>query len=72
MSINALNNKGQTPMHYAAFSHGGALSMEILAKAGADPNIQDCNGRTPLHMTALHGFYLRSQTLILHGEGGRV
>ncbi len=70
VSINALNNKGQTPLHYSAFSHHGALCMELLAKAGADPNIQDSDGRTALHMTAIHGFYLRTETLISHGEGG--
>ena len=64
---NALNNRGQTPLHYAAFSHHGALCMELLVKAGANPNIQDMDGRTPLHMTALHGFYLRTETLI--GQG---
>ncbi len=64
---NPLNNRGQTPLHYAAFSHHGALCMELLVKAGADPNIQDMDGRTPLHMTALHGFYLRTETLISQG-----
>ena len=68
VSLNALNNKGQTPLHYAAFSHHGALCMELLVKAGADPNVQDLEGRTPLHMTALHGFYLRTETLISHGQ----
>ncbi len=39
-SINPRNNKGQTPLHFAAWSHHGALCMELLVKAGADPNIQ--------------------------------
>ena len=30
--------------------------------------VQDKDGRTPLHMTAIHGFYLRTETLIHHGE----
>ncbi len=39
-SINPRNHKGQTPLHYASWSHHGALCMELLMKAGADPNIQ--------------------------------
>ena len=68
VSLNALNNRGQTPLHYAAYFPHGALCMELLVKAGADPNIQDVEGRTPLHMTAMFGFYLRTETLISHGE----
>ena len=68
VSLNALNNRGQTPLHYAAYFPHGALCMELLVKSGADPNIQDIEGRTPLHMTAMFGFYLRTETLISHGE----
>ena len=38
--VNPLNEKGQTPLHYAAWSHHGALCMELLVKAGADTNVQ--------------------------------
>ena len=30
--------------------------------------IQDTSGRTALHMTAIHGFYLRTETLIAAGN----
>ena len=39
-TINQLNIQGQTPLHYAAWSHHGALCMELLVKAGADPNVK--------------------------------
>jgi len=35
---------------------------------GADINVQSEDGRTPLHMTAIHGRFTRSKTLIDHGE----
>ena len=38
--VNPLNEKGQTPLHYAAWSHHGALCMELLVKMGADTNVQ--------------------------------
>ena len=67
VGISSQNNKGQTALHYAAFSHHGALCMELLVKAGAPTNVQDNAGRTPLHVTAIHGFYLRTESLITHG-----
>ena len=67
IAISAQNNNGQTALHYAAFSHHGALCMELLVKAGAPPNVQDNAGRTPLHVTAVHGYYLRTDSLITSG-----
>ena len=29
--------------------------------------LQDNDGRTPLHMTAIHGRFTRAETLIAHG-----
>lgn len=40
----------------------------MLIKVGADINVQSEDGRTPLHMTAIHGRFTRSKTLIDHGE----
>ncbi len=41
-----------TPMHLAAVS--GALGCPtLLAKAGANPNVQAKNGNTPLHLSII-------------------
>ncbi|MGH0165406.1 UNVERIFIED_CONTAM: hypothetical protein FKN15_048721 [Acipenser sinensis] len=51
-NVNQPNNKGFTPLHFAAASTHGALCLEFLS---------------PLHMTAVHGRFTRSQTLIQNG-----
>ena len=58
----------QTPLHIAAASTHGASCLEVLINVGADINLQSEDGRTPLHMTAIHGRFTRSKTLIDHGE----
>ncbi|GMF12275.1 unnamed protein product [Phytophthora lilii] len=41
----------RTPLHWAAIS-GSTDVVEILLRAGADPNFQDVRGRSPLHWAA--------------------
>jgi ankyrin repeat protein len=60
----------QTPLHIAAASTNGVGCLDVLIKMGADINVQSEDGRTPLHMTAIHGRFARSETLIDHGKFG--
>uniref|UniRef100_A0A3B3CHE1 Ankyrin repeat domain 44 n=1 Tax=Oryzias melastigma TaxID=30732 RepID=A0A3B3CHE1_ORYME len=66
-NVSQPNNKGFTPLHFAAASTHGALCLEFLVNNGADINIQSRDGKSPLHMTAVHGRFTRSQTLIQNG-----
>uniref|UniRef100_A0A8C6L2I1 Ankyrin repeat domain 44 n=1 Tax=Nothobranchius furzeri TaxID=105023 RepID=A0A8C6L2I1_NOTFU len=66
-NVSQSNNKGFTPLHFAAASTHGALCLEFLVNNGADVNVQSRDGKSPLHMTAVHGRFTRSQTLIQNG-----
>uniref|UniRef100_A0AAQ4QD78 Ankyrin repeat domain 44 n=1 Tax=Gasterosteus aculeatus aculeatus TaxID=481459 RepID=A0AAQ4QD78_GASAC len=66
-NVGQANNKGFTPLHFAAASTHGALCLEFLVNNGADVNAQSRDGKSPLHMTAVHGRFTRSQTLIQNG-----
>lgn len=58
----------QTPLHIAAASTHGVYCLEELIKEGAAINQQSHDGRTPLHMTAIHGRFTRSKTLVDNGK----
>lgn len=60
----AVNYRGQTALHVAAASTHGVPCLEVLVKAGLKINVQSEDGRTPLHMTAIHGRFTRSKTLL--------
>uniref|UniRef100_A0A8U7NVW5 Ankyrin repeat domain 52 n=1 Tax=Corvus moneduloides TaxID=1196302 RepID=A0A8U7NVW5_CORMO len=67
-NVNQPNEKGFTPLHFAAVSTNGALCLEILVNNGADVNFQSKEGKSPLHMAAIHGRFTRSQILIQNGS----
>lgn len=67
--IETCNYRGQTALHVAAASTHGVDCLTFLLEQGADINRQSTDGRTPLHMTAIHGRFTRSKMLIDKGKG---
>ncbi|CAL8114388.1 unnamed protein product [Orchesella dallaii] len=67
--INSQDSWGRTPLHAAATTENSKC-LNILLKAGANPNIasgaQD-NFKTPLHVCAEHGFLQNVQKLVEAG-----
>nr|CAB3221774.1 zinc finger protein LOC723799 [Phallusia mammillata] len=64
---NISNDQGCNSLHHAAASTHGALCLELLVNSGANVNVQNKDGKTPLHMTAVHGRFTRSQALLQGG-----
>ncbi|XP_057659011.1 serine/threonine-protein phosphatase 6 regulatory ankyrin repeat subunit A-like isoform X2 [Diorhabda carinulata] len=64
---NATNFRGQTPLHIAAASTHGMDCLLVLLIYDVDINYQSLDGRTALHMTAIHGKFMRSKSLIDYG-----
>ncbi|XP_076285725.1 uncharacterized protein LOC143211701 isoform X2 [Lasioglossum baleicum] len=52
VSIDANNNKGQTPLHYAAKSDKLEVVKYLIEEKGANVNVKDNDGQTPLHSAA--------------------
>uniref|UniRef100_A0ABD2WB56 Uncharacterized protein n=1 Tax=Trichogramma kaykai TaxID=54128 RepID=A0ABD2WB56_9HYME len=49
VQIDALDNRGRTPLHWALFC-GHKKKAALLLRRGADVNLADAYGLTPLHM----------------------
>ncbi len=63
---NARNERGWTPLQYAAWK-GNAAAINALLAGGADPNARDKDGDTPLHYAAWNGHAAAVDTLL---DGG--
>lgn len=66
-NLEAINYRGQTALHIAAASTHGVDCLTFLLDQNVDINKQSMDGRTALHMTALHGKFTRSNMLINKG-----
>lgn len=62
--VDKTNKYKCSPLHYAAISLHGTRCLELLMEKRANPNMQDEQGRTPLHLTAMLGRYSRLDTLL--------
>ncbi|MFP3022783.1 MAG: ankyrin repeat domain-containing protein [Wolbachia sp.] len=49
------------------FRRTGNQAIDLLLEAGADPNIQDNKGKTPLYLAAATGHYDNANSLLLKG-----
>lgn len=61
------NSKGYHPIHYASVSRRGSFCLEHLISLGIDVNMKSNDGKTPLHITALHYSHSCAQNLICSG-----
>ncbi|XP_014234666.1 ankyrin-2-like [Trichogramma pretiosum] len=50
--INAVDRSGWTPLHWAVFLND-KIFAKLLLRKGANPNVADKNGRTPLHLICM-------------------
>lgn len=64
--IEAQNKHGETPV-YISVKLNDLPTMLVLLKAGADPNVPDEMGHTPLHHTSHRGFAALIPHLIANG-----
>ena len=60
-------NDGRTPLHWASSLNNWNASVPALLALGADPNVQDDKGSTPLHYAASNWSLDRVKLLVQHG-----
>ncbi|WP_353278850.1 ankyrin repeat domain-containing protein [Wolbachia endosymbiont (group A) of Udea olivalis] len=54
------------------FRRTGNQAVDLLLEAGADPNIQDSKGKTPLYIAAAKGHYNNANSLFLKGANPNI
>jgi ankyrin repeat protein len=73
-NVNAINSSGFTSLHHAVMN-GNLQLIQLLISQGADPNVKDNKGNTPLHTlsyTKLNDQVLNAMAHLLLTSGARV
>jgi Ankyrin repeats (3 copies) len=52
LDLNSSDSFGRTALHWAV-NNGNLDSARLLLAAGANPNVKDCNGNSPLHLACI-------------------
>jgi len=66
-NVNAYDANGNTPLHVAAIRNAGNAG-EALLSAGADVELSNHSGKTPLHQAAAFGHLAMIELLIVEGR----
>eukprot|EP00178_Gracilaria_changii_P005447 TRINITY_DN1897_c0_g1_i1.p1 TRINITY_DN1897_c0_g1~~TRINITY_DN1897_c0_g1_i1.p1 ORF type:complete len:1019 (-),score=148.56 TRINITY_DN1897_c0_g1_i1:8974-12030(-) len=66
-SVNKINKDKATPLHIAAGREQGRVSMQLLMANGADLEVLDNEGDTPLHNACYKGLYQNVRLLLRRG-----
>lgn len=65
-ALNAKNNNSETPLHKAVFYYSERV-VKLLVDSGANINVRDYEGRTPLAVARKQGFDRMIEILLKHG-----
>ena len=66
-NIEAVDNSGSTPLHYAAGYNGSVAVVELLLRRGASLEAVTNSGSTPLHLAAASGSVGVAELLLRRG-----
>ena len=65
--INVPDDDGKTPLHKAVWGDPKPAIVQLLLEHGADPQVKNAYGYTPLHWAAKHGHIESAKLLIQQG-----
>uniref|UniRef100_A0ABD2VTP2 PRANC domain-containing protein n=1 Tax=Trichogramma kaykai TaxID=54128 RepID=A0ABD2VTP2_9HYME len=67
VQVNAMDNKGETPLHYAVI-RGKKQIAEVLLRRGADPTLVNAEGSSLLHFFCRRRYYAVLEEILLNDD----